>query len=44
MAEEYTNTQVVDIPEYMKKFQTTSDPNYTGILDESMRQYRSSNW
>ena len=41
MAEEYTNTQVTDIPEYMKKFQTTSDPNYTGILDEAMRQYRS---
>ena len=41
MAEQYTNTQVTDIPEYMKKFQTTSDPNYTGILDEAMRQYRS---
>ena len=36
-----TNTQVAvqDIPEWMKNYMSTSDPNYTGILDEAMRQY-----
>jgi len=37
-----TNTQIAvqDIPEWMKNYMATADPNYTGILDEAMRQYR----
>jgi len=36
-----TNTQIAvqDIPEWMKNYMATADPNYTGILDEAMRQY-----
>lgn len=39
MAEVTTTTNVQDIPTWMKNFQTSEDPNYTGILDEAMRQY-----
>ena len=33
-------TQITDIPEWMKKYMSTSDKNYSGILDEAMRGYR----
>jgi len=34
------NTQITDIPEWMKKYMSSSDKNYSGILDEAMRGYR----
>jgi len=34
------NTQITDIPEWMKKYMSSSDKNYSGILDEAMRSYR----
>ena len=35
-----TSTQIQDIPDWMKNYMSGSDPNYTGILDEAMRQYQ----
>ena len=35
-----TQTQIQDIPDWMKNYMSSSDPNYTGILDEAMRQYQ----
>jgi len=40
MAEGSTQTSIQDIPDWMKNYMSTADSNYTGILDEAMRQYR----